>query len=76
MYGHFGEESGVGYVYFTSTTFPGKVVGFHGRWWEWDHSSSAQATKGVESVFQEGESSVTKKWLKEIEIENKGRDGG
>ncbi|KAL4559457.1 hypothetical protein LXL04_031595 [Taraxacum kok-saghyz] len=31
IYGPYGEISGAGYVYFTSTSSPGKVVGFQGR---------------------------------------------
>ena len=31
IHGPYGEESGAGYTYFTSTASPGKVVGFHGR---------------------------------------------
>ncbi|KAJ0776776.1 putative jacalin-like lectin domain-containing protein [Helianthus annuus] len=31
IHGPFGEERGAGYVYFCSTPYPGKVVGFHGR---------------------------------------------
>ncbi|KAL7618750.1 hypothetical protein Lser_V15G00701 [Lactuca serriola] len=31
MYGPYGQESGEGYVYFTSSSSPGKVVGFQGR---------------------------------------------
>ncbi|KAI3762854.1 hypothetical protein L1987_53296 [Smallanthus sonchifolius] len=31
IHGPFGEERGAGYVYFSSTASPGKVVGFHGR---------------------------------------------
>ncbi|KAI3807296.1 hypothetical protein L1987_23222 [Smallanthus sonchifolius] len=31
IHGPIGEERGAGYVYFSSTASPGKVVGFHGR---------------------------------------------
>ncbi|KAI3807295.1 hypothetical protein L1987_23221 [Smallanthus sonchifolius] len=31
IHGPYGEEKGAGYVYFSSTASPGKVVGFHGR---------------------------------------------
>lgn len=31
MYGPYGKDGGEGYVYFASTTSPGKVIGFHGR---------------------------------------------
>ncbi|KAI3762853.1 hypothetical protein L1987_53295 [Smallanthus sonchifolius] len=31
IHGPYGEEKGVGYVYYSSTASPGKVVGFHGK---------------------------------------------